>query len=441
MKTEENDERFKKGNLKTKQIIQVESNQTLQTLPFVITNTTPRNRALTYSEKIELINSSSSQMIKFLKSYLSKIKEVDSTESLDHMIYGIKTKRIFNNLDLHDSMIYISDNLLTDLVIVTSNKNFIQRFAAKAVSEISFGNDRGNFIKSKKKGSLKNIEENVCLSLHFLKADSIDLIFYSTVTLEYFLRSILYLLEKDEESKFETNNAHHIKKLWNIYDRDHSDKMELQEFTQFFRKMNFGGDQSKGADNNIEAYFKQIDIDNSGKIDYQEFLNFYKDFTSGKEFEHIFREYTKGVKGDYMTKEDFVLFMNNEQKELNFGLEDAEKIIKNFSTLIKGGENTDESKYGLNLEEFRNFLINKTHCSIYDLEAFNHEQDMTRPLNEYFIFSSHNTYLTKHQLYGESSVEMYNFAVVNGCRLVELDCWVRNLNIKIKIYSKMFIKF
>ena len=55
MKTEENDERFKKGNLKTKQIIQVESNQTLQTLPFVITNTTPRNRALTYSEKIELI--------------------------------------------------------------------------------------------------------------------------------------------------------------------------------------------------------------------------------------------------------------------------------------------------------------------------------------------------------------------------------------------------
>jgi Ca2+-binding EF-hand superfamily protein len=406
---------LKKDEVKTKQIIQVESNYTQQTSPILLTSTTPRNRALTYSEKIDIINSSSSHMIKFLKNYLSKIREVDSTESFDHMVYGIKTKRIFNNLDLHDSIIYISDNLLTELVIVTPSKKFIQRFGAKAVSEISFGNDRGNFLKSKKRGSLKNITENVCLSLHFLKADSIDLIFNSTVTLEYFLRSILYLLEKDEESKFETNNVHHIKKLWYIYDRDHSDKMELEEFTQFFRKMNFGGDQSQGEDKTIEAYFRQIDVDNSGKIDYNEFLNFYKDFTSGKEFEHIFKEYTTS---DYMTKEDFVLFMNNEQKELNFGLEDAENIIKNFSA------RKEQDKLGLNLEEFRNFLINRTHSSIYDLEAFNHEQDMTRPLNEYFIFSSHNTYLTKHQLYGESSVEMYNFAVVNGCRLVELDCWV-----------------
>ena len=34
------------------------------------------------------------------------------------------------------------------------------------------------------------------------------------------------------------------------------------------------------------------------------------------------------------------------------------------------------------------------------------------------------TLLFINNYYGSSSVEMYNYAVLNGCRLVELDCWV-----------------
>ncbi|KAN0064404.1 hypothetical protein ACQY0O_002602 [Thecaphora frezii] len=49
--------------------------------------------------------------------------------------------------------------------------------------------------------------------------------------------------------------------------------------------------------------------------------------------------------------------------------------------------------------------------------------DRSYPLSEYFISSSHNTYLMAHQLYGTSSAVAYEKALLTGARCVEIDAW------------------
>ncbi|RBR05351.1 hypothetical protein FVER53590_06036 [Fusarium verticillioides] len=49
--------------------------------------------------------------------------------------------------------------------------------------------------------------------------------------------------------------------------------------------------------------------------------------------------------------------------------------------------------------------------------------DRSHPLPEYFISSSHNTYLMAHQLYGSSCATAYESAIRTGARCVEIDAW------------------
>ncbi|ODN84111.1 hypothetical protein L202_00124 [Cryptococcus amylolentus CBS 6039] len=73
---------------------------------------------------------------------------------------------------------------------------------------------------------------------------------------------------------------------------------------------------------------------------------------------------------------------------------------------------TDEGVW--NLEALTSFLSSADNTP-------NIPQDMTHPLQHYFISSSHNTYLVGDQWKGESTVEGYIRVLLAGCRCVEMD--------------------
>ena len=94
----------------------------------------------------------------------------------------------------------------------------------------------------------------------------------------------------------------------------------------------------------------------------------------------------------------------------------VEKLLEKMSTPSGGGaqklQKAEAFKFLLAYlydvhDNRRLFEVRKTHHAICD----------------YFINSSHNSYLEGHQWTGRSTSEMYRRILQSGCRCIELDCW------------------
>ena len=67
--------------------------------------------------------------------------------------------------------------------------------------------------------------------------------------------------------------------------------------------------------------------------------------------------------------------------------------------------------------------------------------DMTAPLTQYYLHTSHNSYLTGNQLWSRSSTAPIITALNLGCRVIELDCWEKNGKVKVLHGGYDFVNF
>ncbi|XP_025829637.1 1-phosphatidylinositol 4,5-bisphosphate phosphodiesterase epsilon-1-like [Agrilus planipennis] len=118
-----------------------------------------------------------------------------------------------------------------------------------------------------------------------------------------------------------------------------------------------------------------------------------------------------------ITLSTFMKFLETRQME-NKTEDEVKNIIQRHEPDL-----TLRAQNCLSFEGFARYLMDKDNFAyVYEQEVPVIE-DMNKPLSTYYIASSHNTYLTGHQLKGESSVELYSQVLLSGCRCVELDCW------------------
>ncbi|CAB1341246.1 unnamed protein product [Coregonus sp. 'balchen'] len=155
-------------------------------------------------------------------------------------------------------------------------------------------------------------------------------------------------------------------------DKNKDNMMNLKELKHFLRQINIEVDETYA-----NMLFAKCDTSNSGTLEGAEIKQFYDLLTHREEIDVIYRKYAST--GGQMSIKDLLNFLLNEQP-------------KQINHMTKDG-------FLMYLQQEEGSIFNPAHKEVF--------QDMSQPINHYFISSSHNTYLMEDQLKGPSSTEAY----------------------------------
>ncbi|KAI0366571.1 PLC-like phosphodiesterase [Pilatotrama ljubarskyi] len=251
------------------------------------------------------------------------------------------------------------------------------------------------------------------------------------------------------------------KQFWKGADDEQDQRLDFDDVERLCRRLNINPSRQ-----DLLRRFQQADTQQRGYLDFADFKRFVKSLKARPELDRLYKKLVNG--GDGLTFSAFEEFMRTTQKS-SLSRPELEHIFLRYSTCPGGGTTpgsppqtsldlamqsvsisrevaqpplidprhpqrpstatTTSSESVVSVESarmtlsgFTSFLLSADNSAFADQHGRVYH-DMTRPLPEYYISSSHNTYLVGHQLVGESTIEGYIRALLHSCRSVELDIY------------------
>ncbi|KAM4703197.1 1-phosphatidylinositol 4,5-bisphosphate phosphodiesterase eta-2 [Rhinophrynus dorsalis] len=271
-----------------------------------------------------------------------------------------------------------------------------------------------------------SFDPNCCFSIYYGDhMESLDLVSSSGEEARTWITGLKYLMagisDEDSLSKRQRTRDQYpflqrpillkLRQTFDEADKNGDGSLSINEVLQLMHKLNVNLPRQK-----VKQMFKEADTDdNQGTLGFDEFCAFYKMMSTRRDLYLLMLTYSNHK--DHLDPDDLKRFLEIEQKMMNVTKEYCLDIVAKF-------EPCPENKKGgvLGIDGFTNYMRSPA-GDIFNPDHYQVNQDMTLPLSNYFVASSHNTYLMGDQLMSQSRVDMYAWVLQAGCRCVEVDCW------------------
>ena len=370
--------------------------------------------------------------------YNSELESIDDKEAENAVIYGTPCYLIENNQPTK-GIFFLSEETSDYFCFANKDTTKITRLSIKSIRKMQL------LDKSKNLGDFKFTSGNEYIQITIWDK-TYDFGFLNHKNLLLVIKGLLSIFQC-KKIVFEENMDNEIFQIANKYDTNFDQEYDYEEFKGFAKEI---GVKPK-------ILILDVDLNHDGIVTRDEIIEFLKSKTSGQQFAVLFRKYAiKKNEKEIITPMQLKKFFHEIQNEKICDLE-AYQLIIHYSNDIKDNNikriinkkfqnSYRRNDYKINEEEIRNILdkiiikyntnvkleltlrefthmLNSLLLTVYQMDKILNPINMNYPLTDYFINSTHNTYLTGHQLTGTSSIKMYSLSLLQGCRLVELDCY------------------